>query len=121
MVYRSVINTTHKIWKQIEENYKSYIMHGDSRVNLTNVYLLSDIALIGTFLYMLVCFSYVEKSQVLMEQRNEGLLSSANQNQNRVLSLEQDKVSCWTMEVYTWPVPWIHDSPRVKPTCKQCS
>ena len=66
-------------------------MHRDSRVNLTNVYLLSDI---GTFLYMLVCFSYVEKSQVLMEQRNEGLLSSANQNQNRVLSLEQDKVSC---------------------------
>ncbi|XP_052221939.1 FK506-binding protein 15-like isoform X2 [Dreissena polymorpha] len=36
--------------------------------------------------------SFVEKSQVLMEQRNEGLFSSANQSQNRVLSLEQDKV-----------------------------
>lgn len=36
--------------------------------------------------------SFVEKSQVLMEQRNEGLLSSANQNQTRVLSLEQEKV-----------------------------
>ncbi|KAL4218675.1 FK506-binding protein 15 [Mactra antiquata] len=36
--------------------------------------------------------SFVEKSQVLMEQRNEGLLSSANQTQHRVLSLEQEKV-----------------------------
>ena len=39
-----------------------------------------------------MCFSFVEKSQVLMEQRNEGLLSSANQTQHRVLSLEQEKV-----------------------------
>ena len=37
-------------------------------------------------------YSYVEKSQVLMEQRNEGLLSSANQSQNKVLALEQEKV-----------------------------
>ncbi|WAR31318.1 FKB15-like protein [Mya arenaria] len=36
--------------------------------------------------------SFVEKSQVLMEQRNEGMLSSANQTQTRVLTLEQDKV-----------------------------
>ncbi|XP_053379992.1 FK506-binding protein 15-like isoform X2 [Mercenaria mercenaria] len=36
--------------------------------------------------------SFVEKSQVLMEQRNEGLLSSANQTQHKVLSLEQEKV-----------------------------
>jgi len=39
-----------------------------------------------------VVFSFVEKSQVLMEQRNEGLLSSANQTQSRVLALEQEKV-----------------------------
>lgn len=43
-------------------------------------------------------FSFVEESQVLMAQRNEGLLSSANQNQNRVLTLEQDKVGLFICE-----------------------
>ena len=39
---------------------------------------------------------YVEKSQTLLEQRNEGFLSTANQSQSRVLALEQEKVKLTT-------------------------
>lgn len=36
---------------------------------------------------------YVEKSQSLLEQRNEGFITSASQSQAKVLALEQEKVS----------------------------
>lgn len=39
---------------------------------------------------------YVEKSQTILEQRNEGFLSTANQSQARVLALEQEKVQLTT-------------------------
>lgn len=35
---------------------------------------------------------YVEKSQSLLEQRNEGFITSASQSQAKVLALEQEKV-----------------------------
>ncbi|XP_061184098.1 FK506-binding protein 15-like [Saccostrea echinata] len=39
---------------------------------------------------------YVEKSQSLLEQRNEGFISSASQSQAKVLALEQEKVNLAT-------------------------
>ncbi|XP_052092895.1 FK506-binding protein 15-like isoform X4 [Mytilus californianus] len=39
---------------------------------------------------------FVEKSQTLIEQRNEGFISTASQSQARVLSLEQEKVQLTT-------------------------
>lgn len=39
---------------------------------------------------------YVEKSQSLLEQRNEGFITSASQSQAKVLALEQEKVNLAT-------------------------
>ncbi|CAG2236491.1 unnamed protein product [Mytilus edulis] len=39
---------------------------------------------------------FVEKSQTLIEQRNEGFISTASQSQSRVLALEQEKVQLTT-------------------------
>ncbi|CAC5419243.1 unnamed protein product [Mytilus coruscus] len=39
---------------------------------------------------------FVEKSQTLIEQRNEGFISTASQSQARVLALEQEKVQLTT-------------------------
>ena len=41
----------------------------------------------------LITHRYVEQSQNLLEQRNEGYKSTASQSQARVLALEQEKVS----------------------------
>ena len=40
-----------------------------------------------------VVFRYVEKSNSLLEERNEGYKLTANQSQSRILALEQEKVS----------------------------
>ena len=39
-----------------------------------------------------VVFRYVEKSNSLLEERNEGYKLTANQSQSRILALEQEKV-----------------------------
>lgn len=39
---------------------------------------------------------YVEKSQSLLEQRNEGFITTASQSQAKVLALEQEKVNLAT-------------------------
>ena len=38
-------------------------------------------------------YRYVEKSNSLLEERNEGYKLTANQSQSRILALEQEKVS----------------------------
>ena len=49
-------------------------------------------ALVLHFKCNLYFLSYVEKSQTLMEQRNEGFVTSAAQSQSKVLAIEQEKV-----------------------------
>lgn len=43
-------------------------------------------------------FRYMEQSHVMLEQRNDSLKSSSEQNQARLLQAEQDKVSAlWSL------------------------
>ena len=46
---------------------------------------------------------YVEKSNTLLEERNEGYKLTANQSQSRILALEQEKVRlCLQTVVCAW-------------------
>uniref|UniRef100_A0A8D3E5D3 peptidylprolyl isomerase n=1 Tax=Scophthalmus maximus TaxID=52904 RepID=A0A8D3E5D3_SCOMX len=46
---------------------------------------------------------YMEQSNMLLEQRNDSLKSSSEQNQARILQAEQDKVSDWITSMLTGP------------------
>lgn len=56
---------------------------------------MTNISCISKKLAILSTFRFVEKSNFMLEERNEGYKMTANQAQVRILALEQEKVTLY--------------------------
>ena len=55
-----------------------------------------------TCICAVVCGRYVEQSNTLLEQRNDSFKTTATQSQSRILALEQEKVSSYSVAISLW-------------------